>query len=102
MYRTLRLLHGCQILHIFAWLILDEFIHLEMVQHARLLLLATWRTKIATICVQQTGKASNKRGADLIRTKGSWADDANVVQASSMSICGAPCAMSDIDASRMQ
>jgi hypothetical protein len=46
---TLRLLKSSQVLHIFSWLTLYEFIHLELIHHPRLLSLASRRHHVSPI-----------------------------------------------------
>lgn len=57
---TLCLLQGRQVLHILARLALHELFHLELVEHASLLSVASSRYQEASVSVQQASETSNK------------------------------------------
>lgn len=92
---SLGLLQCCQILHVFGWLVLHEIIHLELVVHARFLAVAMCRYKISSVSVQQAGKTSHERSADLVRSESRRADYADRRGASGVDVGSASYAGSD-------
>lgn len=64
--RTLSLLEHLNVLQVLMWQALDEFVHLEMVEQTRLLLVTAGGAHVSPVCIQKARKASYKRRSDLI------------------------------------
>jgi hypothetical protein len=93
--RTLRLLHDAHVLLILVRHALHKVVHLEVVDQARLLLLASSRNHVPPIRIKQAGKAPYKRCANLVGPESGGANDTHGADASAVRIRAATWSLSD-------
>lgn len=86
---TLSLAQGMDIIRILARETLEEAIHVEAIEHARLLLIARGGVEIFAVGVEETGEAAHECGSDLLRVEGGGTDDADLLGAPVMADDGA-------------